>query len=133
MTDDKLVQYLRAFGQLRDAYLVIDEAHNFMSAHSAPDELVEIAKWHCTHNDCGLVLGFHQAKECYDKIFTHADRYFIFSYGQHLDSKLKSSNIPDVDRVTRIDPDSYRFLYYEDVVGAEGSVRGPVPLPDHLS
>lgn len=133
LTTEKAVQYMRAFGQLRGAYLFIDEAHNYMSAHSVPQELKDIAKWHLTHNNCGLVLGAHQAKEINDALWSHVDNYVIFSYGDHEDAKLAGASIPGKHQVHGIDPESYKFLWYKDVSGAESHIRGPVPVPGHLS
>jgi hypothetical protein len=133
LTEEKAEQYMRAFGQLQGAYLYIDEAHNYMSAHSVPDVLKDIAKWHLTHNNCGLVLGVHQAKEVNDALWSHVDNYVVFSYGDHEDAKLAGASIPNKDVVHQLDHGEYRFLWYKDVSGADSEVRGPVPLPDHLS
>jgi len=133
LTEEKAEQYMRVFGQLQNAYLVIDEAHNYMSAHHVPGVLKHLAKWHLTHNNCGLVLGAHQAKEINDALWSHVDNYLIFSYGDHEDSKLRGASIPNKHRVHELDPDAYEFLWYKDVTGAESKVRGPVPIPAHLS
>ncbi len=133
LTTEKMREYLKAFGQLQGAYLYIDEAHNYMGYSHVPDELKDIAKWHLTHNNCGLVLGVHQAKEVHDSLWSHVDNYVIFSYGDHEDSKLAGASIPGKHRVHEIDPNSYQFLYYKDVSGASSEIRGPVPVPEHLS
>jgi len=132
LNEEKAEQYMRAFGQLRDAYLVIDEAHNYMSHRSVPQVLKDIAKWHLTHNNCGLLLGAHQAKEINDSLWSHVDNYLIFSYGDHEDAKLAGASIPGKSQVHGIDPDSYQFLTYENVSGASSSISGPVPVPTHL-
>lgn len=133
LTEDKAEDYMRAFGQLKNAYLVIDEAHNYMSAHHVPGTLKHLAKWHLTHNNCGLVLGAHQAKEIHDSLWSHVDNYMIFSYGDHEDAKLAGASIPAKHRVHELDPEGYRFLAYKDVTGAEAEVSGPVPVPEHLA
>lgn len=133
LTTEKAEQYMRAFGQLQNAYLVIDEAHNYMNAHSVPEVLKQIAKWHVTHNNCGLLLGAHQAKEINDALWNHVDNYMIFAYGDHEDSKLKGLSMPNKHLVHELDPESYQFVFYRDVSGATASARGPVPIPRHLS
>ncbi len=132
LTEDKLVQYLRAFGQLQRAYLYIDEVHNWMSSHYIPDVLKDLIKWHVTHNNCGIVVAAHKAKEIHDQIWTQTDNFFIFSYGEHEDAKMSEVSIPDKGRVHDLDPESYQFLYYKDVAGASSQIRGPVPIPRHL-
>lgn len=131
-TEEKLSEYLRAFGQLREAYLYIDEVHNWMGPHNIPEVLQHLVKWHITHSNCGLVVAAHKAKEIHDQVFTQTDNYFIFAYGDHEDSKFRKVAIPDKHRVTEMDPESYKFLTYKDVAGAESEVRGPVPIPSHL-
>lgn len=131
-TEDVLDQYLRAFGQLQRCYLYLDEVHNWMSAHHIPETLQHLIKWHVTHNNCGIVAAAHKAKEIHDQMWTQTDNYLIFSYGDHEDSKFSKVSIPDKRRVTQMDPNSYQFLYYKDVAGAQSEVRGPVPIPDHL-
>jgi len=133
LTEEKAEQYMRAFGQLKEAYLYIDEAHNYMSYSHVPQVLKDLAKWHLTHNNCGLVLGAHQAKEINDALWNHVDNYMIFSYGDHEDAKLAGASIPNKHQVHSIDPQSYQFLWYKDVSGATSKVRGPVPIPAHLS
>jgi len=132
LTEEKFTQYLQAFGQLQDAYLYIDEAHNWMSHSYIPDVLKDLIKWHVTHNNCGIVAAAHKAKEIHDQMWTQTDNYFIFSYGEHEDAKLADVSIPDKHRVHTLDPKSYQFLYYKDVAGADSAVRGPVPVPAHL-
>jgi hypothetical protein len=133
ITDEDLTEFLRAFGQITDAYLVIDEAHNFMSEHSLPRVLKLIVKWHISHSNNGLVIGAHQAKEIHDKVWQQVDNYLIFAYGGHEDSKFSSVDIPNKRAVQDLDPQNYRFLYYHDVAGADSEIRGPVPVPRHLS
>jgi GTP-binding protein EngB required for normal cell division len=133
LSEEKAEEYMRAFGQLQRAYLVIDEAHNYMSYSYIPDTLKHLVKWHVTHNNCGIVLGAHKAKEIHDQIWTQTDNYMIFSYGEHEDSKLAEASIPSKRQVHDLDPDAYQFLWYKDVSGAESEVRGPVPVPEHLS
>ncbi|ELZ22406.1 hypothetical protein C475_17878 [Halosimplex carlsbadense 2-9-1] len=131
-TEDVLEQYCRAFGQLQECYLYIDEAHNWMGANYIPEILQHLVKWHVTHSNCGLVLAAHKAKEIHDQIWTQTDNYIIFAYGEHEDSKFRRVSIPGKERVTQMDPNSYQFLYYKDVAGAESHIRGPVPIPSHL-
>lgn len=131
-TEDVLEEYLRAFGQLQRCYLYIDEAHNWMSANYIPEVLQHLVKWHVTHSNCGLVVAAHKAKEIHDQIWTQTDNYIIFSYGEHEDSKFRQVSIPNKGLVTELDPESYQFLYYKDVAGADSEVRGPVPTPSHL-
>jgi len=133
LKDEKFVQYLRAFGQLKDAYLYVDEAHNFMSPHNAPQEIVDIAKWHVTHNNCGLVLGVQQAKSIYDAVYQHIDTHISFHYGRHEDAKLSELGPHVVEAIRGLDYGSYQFVYFRDVTGGEPEIRGPVPVPDHLS
>lgn len=132
LTEEKLLDYCRVFGQLQRAYLFIDEAHNWMSANYIPDVLKDLIKWHVTHYNCGLVVAAHKAKEIHDQMWTQTDNYFIFSYGDHEDSKLAGVSIPDKHVVHELDPTSYQFLFYKDVAGADSQVRGPVPIPSHL-
>jgi hypothetical protein len=131
-TEDVLEEYLRAFGQLERVYLFIDEAHNWMGPHHIPDVLKNLVKWHISHSNCGLVVAAHKAKEIHDQIWTQTDNYFIFSYGEHEDSKFNRVSIPEKHQVTQMDPNEYRFLYYKDVAGASSEVRGPVSIPSHL-
>lgn len=131
-TEDVLEGYLRAFGQLSEAYLYIDEAHNWMSANYIPEVLKNLVKWHISHSNCGLVVAAHKAKEIHDQIWTQTDNYVIFAYGEHEDSKFSGVSIPDKREVFDLDPSEYRFLYYKDVAGAVSTVRGPVPVPGHL-
>jgi len=130
--EETLNQYLRAFGQFQEAYLYIDESHNWMSANYIPESLKHLVKWHISHSNCGLVCAAHKAKEINDQVFTQTDNYFIFAYGDHEDSKFSRASIPDKHRVTSLDPNSYQFLYYKDVAGAQSEIRGPVPIPEHL-
>jgi hypothetical protein len=131
-TEDELNKWCRVFGQLQRCYLYIDEAHNWMSANYIPEVLQHLIKWHVTHSNCGIVVAAHKAKEIHDQMFTQTDNYFIFSYGEHEDAKFNRVSIPDKHRVTTLDPDSYQFLYYKDVAGADSEIRGPVPIPVHL-
>jgi len=130
--ENTLDQYCRVFGQLERCYLYIDEAHNWMSANYIPEVLQHLIKWHVTHSNCGIVCAAHKAKEIHDQMFTQTDNYLIFSYGEHEDAKFARVSIPDKHIVTELDPESYQFLYYKDVAGAESEVRGPVPIPSHL-
>jgi len=133
LTQEKAEQYMRAFGQLSDAYLYVDEAHNYMDEHQCPEALVDLAKWHATHNNCGIVLGVQQAKSVNDAVFQHVDTHLIFHYGSHEDAKLRTLG-SDVTRAVRsLDYECYRFVYLHDVTGGEPEVRGPVPIPGHLS
>lgn len=131
-TEDVLEEYLRAFGQLRECYLFVDEAHNWMGPHHIPEVLQHLVKWHISHSNCGLVVAAHKAKEIHDQIWTQTDNYLLFAYGEHEDSKFRSVSIPDKHKVTQMDPTEYRFLFYKDVAGASSQVRGPVPIPSHL-
>jgi len=133
LTEEKAEQYMRVFGQLQDAYLVIDEAHNYMGPHRCPEILEDMARWYVSHSNGGLVLGAHKAKDIHDAIWQQVDNYFIFSYGDHEDAKLSSVSIPDKHRVHSLDPASYQFLSYKDVAGADSEIRGPVPVPSHPS
>jgi len=133
LTEEKFEEYLKAFGQLTGAYLFIDESHNYMSATQIPRLLKLLVKWHISHNNCGLVVAAHQAKEIHDKVWQQTDNYLIFSYGDHEDSKLRRVSIPGKSVVHDLDPESYQFLFYKDEAGAESEVRGPVPIPSHLS
>jgi hypothetical protein len=133
MSDGKFREYLRAFGQLKNAFLVVDEAHNFMSEHDAPPELVDVAKWHCTHNNCGLVVGSQQAKSVNDAVFQHVDTHISFFYGSHEDAKLRKLGSPFTRRVRQLSPEEYCFVNLYDVTGGEPEIRGPVPIPEHLS
>lgn len=112
---------------------MIDEAHNYMNAHSVPEVLKQIAKWHVTHNNCGLLLGAHQAKEINDALWNHVDNYMIFAYGDQEDSELKGLSMPNKHLVHELDPENYQFVFYRDVSGATASARGAVPIPRHLS
>jgi anti-anti-sigma regulatory factor len=132
LTEDKLVNYCRAFGQLKGAYLYIDEVHNYMDAHNCPDVLEDLSKWHATHNNCGIVLASQQAKSINDAIFQHMDTHFIFHYGSHEDSKLRELGPETVQKVRNLDFNSYQFVYFHDVTGGEPAVAGPVDIPDHL-
>lgn len=133
LTTDKMIEYVRLFGQLTGCWLVIDEAHNYMGSTHIPDPLKDVVKWHITHNNCGVVVGVHQIKEIHDRLFSQIDHWFMFAYGDHEDSKFSKLSIPGKRKVHDLDPDAYRFLYYEDVAGAESQICGPVPVPSHLS
>lgn len=132
LTKEKAAQYARAFGQLKDAFLYVDEIHNYMSEHSCPQVFEDLAAWHVTHNNCGMVIASQQAKSVHDALFQHIDTHFIFHYGSHEDAKLRTLGPETVRKVQNLDFSSYQFVYYHDVTGGEPQVAGPVPVPDHL-
>lgn len=132
LTEDKLVQYLRAFGQLQRCYLFIDEVHNWMNFNYIPEDLRQLIKWHVTHNNCGIVAAAHKAKDIEGTMWSQVDNYFIFSYGEDRDSKIREVSIPDKHLIFALDPESYQFLFFKDVAGSSAEVRGPVPIPGHL-
>lgn len=133
LTTDKAMNYVRAAGQLKDHYLIIDEAHDYMTFSSVPEPLKLYAKHHVSHANSGLILNTHQFKNWHDSVFNQIDNYVIFHYGGHEDSKYGDIEIPNKHLIRQIDPTSYQFLFYRDEVGAEASICGPVPLPSHLS
>lgn len=132
LREDRLTEYLRAVGQLQDLYLGIDECHNYMDHRSGPGELKDFAKYAVSHQNIGLVFGVHMASDIPSWLWNQIDNFIIFAYGNKWDSKIAGSDLPDKGKIKRLDPSSFQFYCYEEGVGNSATVRGPVPIPDHL-
>lgn len=136
LEEDRAMKYARIVAQLPECYLIIDEAHKYMTHSYCPGVLAQIAKWVVTHQNCGLVFGVHTGSDVPTELWSQVDNYVIFPYGGHEDSKMADLDIPREDKqkvVDELDEDSYQFLTYSNSAGVEAETRGPVPLPEHLT
>lgn len=133
ITEERLPEYVRAVGQLQECYLGIDELHNYTNASYCPDALKKLVKYVVSHQNVGFVFGVHMAKDIPSEMWSQIDNFVIFSYGDKWDAKMQEASIPEKHKVRELDPDSYQFLTYKNQLGGKSEVRGPVPIPDHLS
>lgn len=136
MTGSRMEEYVRAVGQLQEAYLFLDEMHNYTSANSCPDPIKKLASYTVSHQNIGFVFAVHMAKDIPNKVWSQIDNYIIFSYGDSWDHKMQEASIPGKHKVREggeVTPESYEFLTYKRGLGNDSEVRGPVPVPDHLS
>ncbi|WP_158055973.1 hypothetical protein [Halorussus halophilus] len=133
LTEERMDEWVRAVCQLQEAYLLLDEMHNYTKATYCPTVLKKLVKYVVSHQNIGFVFGVHLASDIPSDIWSQIDNFIIFSYGDKWDSKMQDASIPDKRVVQELDPSSYQFLTYKDQLGGESKVRGPVPIPDHLS
>ena len=157
LNEERMPEYVRAVGQLQDAYLFLDEAHNYMNSGKCPDCIRKLAKYAVSHQNIWFVFGVHLASDIPSELWSQIDNFVIFAYGDKWDNKMQKASIPCKKVVqdgyrrskaeelsekhgipesvlrTGLDPNSYQFLAYKDELGNSPAVRGPVPIPDHLS
>jgi len=136
ITEERMEEYVRAVGQLQRGYLFLDEMHNYTSASYCPDPIKKLASYTVSHQNIGFVFAVHMAKDIPNKVWSQIDNYIIFSYGDSWDRKMREASIPGKEKVKEggaVKADSYQFLTYENKLGGTSEVRGPVPVPDHLS
>jgi len=132
LREDRLVEYLRAAGQLQDLYTGIDECHNYMDQHGGPDELKTFIKYVVSHQNIGFVFGVHMASDIPSWLWNQIDNFIIFSYGNKWDSKISNADLPEKGKIKDLHPSSFQFYIYKEGVGNSAEIRGPVPIPDHL-
>lgn len=157
LTEERMADWVKTAAQLQDMYLYLDEGHNYMGANSCPDVIRKLAKHVVSHQNVGFIFGVHMAGDIPSDLWSQVDNFIFFSYGDSWDNKMKKVSIPckkvikdgypakkaeslsekhgipeDILR-NGLDPESYQFLTYKDQLGYSPSVRGPVPIPDHLS
>lgn len=128
LREDRLVEYLRAVGQLQELFLFIDELHNYTDQYGGPDELKTLAKYGVSHQNIGLVFGVHMASDIPSWLWNQIDNFIIFSYGSKWDSKIDNADLPQKAKIKSLDPESYQFYCYEQGVGNTAEV-----VPDEPS
>lgn len=130
--EEQFIEAIKAFGQLKNVHLIIDEVDTWTNANYCPEELKYWAQFQVSHKNSSLFVASRQATPIPSDIWTQVDNYFIYFYGAYEDAKIKQLPLSDEYKQQIRQLEGHQFVYWRDIMGSKPQIADPIPLPKHM-